>query len=351
MKKNFKIAVVICLAFSFFGKAQQQSLYTNYLLNSYAYNPAVVGSKPYAQANINYRNQWVGFDGSPKTYLLSLHGPLKKAKNVAVGGMIVSDKTGLISTNTGYVTFAYNVKVTKKTRLSFGLSGGIKQYTVRLYDVNAYDKGDDYLTGNTLNANVLDANAGIYFYGERFFFGLSDMNMLNNKIRWKNPTGRLTPHYYSVIGYNFKLSKDFALQPSVLLKYNDPTPAQLEYTMKLSFKDMVWIGGNYRSDDAVSFMMGVTVIKKLNIAYAYDYSLSTIKKYNQGSHEISLNYNFIKKKVVNVDEEQFKIKDNSIKQSLKNKKTTPTELKTEEVSPEKKEENKTPENTSEPKKD
>ncbi len=351
MKKNFKIAIVICFAFSFFGKAQQQSLYTNYLLNSYAYNPAVVGSKPYAQANINYRNQWVGFDGSPKTYLLSLHGPLKKAKNVAVGGMIVSDKTGLISTNTGYVTFAYNVKVTKKTRLSFGLSGGIKQYTVRLYDVNAYDKGDDYLTGNTLNANVLDANAGIYFYGERFFFGLSDMNMLNNKIRWKNPTGRLTPHYYSVIGYNIKLSKDFALQPSILLKYNEPTPMQLEYTMKLSFKDMVWIGGNYRNDDAVSFMMGVTVIKKLNIAYAYDYSLSTIKKYNQGSHEISLNYNFIKKKVVNVDEEQFKIKDNSIKQSLKNKKTTPTELKTEEVSPEKKEENKTPETNSEPKKD
>jgi type IX secretion system PorP/SprF family membrane protein len=342
MKLIFKIAIIVCLAFSFSGKAQQQSLYTNYLLNNYAYNPAVVGAQPYLQANLYYRNQWVGFEGAPKTYLMSLYGPLKKAKNVALGGMVVSDRAGLITTNTGYLTFAYHVKVNKKTRLGFGLSGGMKQYTVRLYDVKAYDEGDQYLQGSsTLNANMFDANGGIYLHGERFFLGLSSMNMLNNKITWKNPTGRLTPHYYAVIGYNFKLNKDFALQPSVLLKYNEPAPTQLEYTLKFSFKDMVWIGGNYRDNDAIGMMMGVTIIKKLNIAYAYDYSLTSIKKYNQGSHEICLNYNFIKKNVVNVDEEQFKIKDNSIKQSLKNKKKD-TDEKPEETNPENKQEN-TPE--------
>jgi len=278
-----------------------------------------------------------------------MYGPLKKVKNVALGGMIVADKTGLISTNTGYLTFAYHVKINKKTRLGFGLSAGMKQYTVRLYDVKAYDKGDDYLTGSSLNANVLDANGGIYLHGERFFLGISSMNMLNNKITWKNPTGRLTPHYYSVIGYNFKLNKDLALQPSILVKYNEPVPVQLEYTMKLTIKDMIWFGVNYRDKDAIGFMAGITVIKKLNIAYAYDYSLTSIRKYNQGGHEICLNYNFIKKKVVNMDEEQFKIKDNSIKQSLKNKKTT--QKKPDEVNPDNKPENKSPENNAEPKKD
>ncbi len=356
MKTSFKISVLIVMAFSFLGRAQQQSLYTNYLLNSYAYNPAVAGAQPYTQANMSYRNQWSGFDGAPKTYLMSLYGPMKKAKNVALGGMIISDKTGLISTNTGYLTFAYHLKINKKTKLGFALSGGMKQYTVRLYDVKAYDKGDEYLAGSsTLNANVFDANAGLYLHGERFFFGLSSMNMLNNKITWKNPTGRLVPHYYGVIGYNIKLSKDFSLQPSILCKYNNKTlfgkyrvslPVQIDYSLKLSFKNMVWIGGNYRTDDAASFMLGVTVIKKLNIAYAFDYSVSAIKKYNQGSHEICLNYNFIKKKVVNVDEDEFKIKDNSIKQSLKNKKPATEEKKPEGTNPE----NKTPDNNSEPKK-
>ncbi len=359
MKNNFKIVVLIAFAFSLTGRAQQQSLYTNYLLNDYAYNPAVVGAKPYLQANMYYRDQWVGFEGAPKTYLMSLYGPLKKVKNVALGGMVISDKTGLITTNTGYLTFAYHLKVTKKTKLGFGLSGGMKQYTVRLYDVKAYDKGDEYLQGSsTYNANVFDANAGLYFYSERFFLGLSSMNMLNNKIDRSHPEGKLVSHFYATIGYNIKLSKDFAFQPSILCKYNNrdlfgkyrvSLPAQLEYTGKFSYKNMVWIGGNYRTDDAVSFMMGVTVIKKLNIAYAYDYSLSTIKRYNQGGHEICLQYNFIKKKVVNKDEEDFKAKDNSIKQSLKNKKPG-TEQKPAEGNPGNKQENKTPDTNSEPKK-
>lgn len=342
MKGMKKIALLIGLGASALLSGQQQSLYTNYLLNNYAYNPAVAGARPYTQANIYYRNQWVGFEDAPKTYLISLYGPLKKAKGVALGGMVISDKAGLITTNTGYLTFAYHVKVSKKLKFGMGLSGGLKQYTVRLYDVRAYDKGDQYLEGSsTLNANVFDANAGLYLYGERFFLGLSSMNMLNNKITWKDPTGKLVPHYYAVMGYNIKLNKDFALQPSVMYKYL-PIPknvglgkraeiGQLDYTLKLSYKNMVWIGGNYRTDDAVSCMVGVTVIKKLNIAYSYDYSLSAIKKYNVGSHEICLNYNFIKKKVVSAEDEELKIQDNSIKQSLKNKKPESGQKKPEET--------------------
>ena len=332
MKKNFKIAIAaVFAAISFSLLSQQQTLSTNYLFNNYAYNPAVIGSKPYLQANMSYRDQWTGFEGAPRTYMLALYGPLKKAKNIGLGGTIISDQTGLIGSTSGYLSFAYHVKMNKKVRLGFGLSAGVKQYRVKLYDVKAYDEGDTYLTGTTLNANVFDSNAGIYLYGERFFLGISSLNMLNNKITWKNAAGRLVPHYYAVTGYNFKLGKDFAVQPSVMYKYTDPVPYQLEYSLKLTYKDMIWIGGNYRDKDGVAALFGVTVIKKLNIAYAYDYSLTSIKRYNQGSHEICLNYSFIKKKPpVNPDEDEFNIKDNSVKQSIKTRKTAPEEKKPEE---------------------
>lgn len=332
---------VLFLAGVFSLKAQQQTLFTNYLLNAYAYNSGVVGSQPYMQANIYYRNQWTGFEGAPKTYLVSLYGPMKKLKNSAVGGMIMADKTGLISANTGYLTFAYHVKLNKKTKLGLGVSAGLKQYRVRLYDVRAYDQGDELLTGNILTSNTLDANAGLYLHGQNFFLGLSSLNMLNNKIRWKNPQGRLTPHYYSVIGYNYKFKKDYAIQPSILFKYNSPVPVQMEYSLKFTYKDWMWLGGSYREKDAFSLLVGVTLIKKLNVAYAYDFSLSTIKKYQQGSHEISLNYNFIKKKALNsADEEEFKIIDNSVKQNLQNKKPVNGERKKDETqaAPPKKEE-------------
>ena len=69
---------------------QQLPINTNYVLNNYAYNPAVAGSKPHAVASLNYRNQWVGFDDAPKTYMLSLHSPIGKQKKVAIGTLIVS---------------------------------------------------------------------------------------------------------------------------------------------------------------------------------------------------------------------------------------------------------------------
>lgn len=333
MKKpiNYIVAMLLFVGASSL-LAQQQSLYTNYLLNSYAYNAGVVGSQSYMQANMFYRNQWTGFEGAPKTYLISMYGPMKKMKNAGLGGMIMADKTGLISTNTGYLTFAYHVKINKKTKLGLGISAGLKQYKVRLYDVRAYDQGDELLTGNLLTANSIDANAGLYLHGPNLFVGLSSMNMLNNKIRWKNPQGRLSPHYYGVIGYNYVIKKDYAIQPSVLVKFTDPVPVQMEYSLKFTYKDWIWLGGTYREKDAFGTMVGVTLIKKINVAYSYDFSLSTIKKYQQGSHEICLSYYFIKKKSINAsDEEEFKVIDNSVKQNLKNKKADGTERKKDET--------------------
>ncbi len=342
MKPFFKILFfvsIICCCVK--TNAQQLPLYTNYLLNGYAYNPALAGVKPYLQANISYRSQWVGFEGAPTTAVLSLCGPVKKIKNAGIGALLMSDNSGLLNATSGYLSFAYQVKLTKKMKLGVGLSAGIKQFRVQLYDVRAYDAGDELLTGNILTANVFDANAGIYMYNDNFFMGISSLQMFNNKITWKNPIGSVTPHYYLVAGYNIHLKKnnnDFVIQPSILIKYNSPTPVQPEYNLKLIVKEMFWAGFSYRTNDAVAALFGVTLIKKLNIAYSYDFSISTIRKYNQGSHEIMLNYNFIKKKRTDADEEEFKIIDNSMHQSIKNKKPKPVETKEGETKPEVKDE-------------
>ncbi|MBK8366133.1 MAG: type IX secretion system membrane protein PorP/SprF [Bacteroidetes bacterium] len=83
MKKNLYISLFLLsmIVFSKYSIAQQLPIYTNYILNPYAYNPAVAGSKPNAVMNLNYRNQWVGFQDAPKTYMISLHSPIGKQKS------------------------------------------------------------------------------------------------------------------------------------------------------------------------------------------------------------------------------------------------------------------------------
>ncbi|MGZ3861929.1 MAG: PorP/SprF family type IX secretion system membrane protein [Bacteroidia bacterium] len=300
--------------------SQQLPLFTNYLFNAYAFNPAVVGSNPYIQANLNYRNQWTGFDGAPKTYMASIYGPFRKSTKVAMGGMIMSDVAGLFQRTAGYFTYAYHVKLNDKWKLGMALSAGVAQYRVKLYDVRAYDKDDELLTGNVISKMAFDANAGLYVYRNNFFAGLSGYQVADNKINFAHSGSRQVPHMYLMTGYTYKVNKKFDLQPSVLLKYASPS-VQPEISLKAIYRQQLWMGLSYRMNDAYSFMLGVVCKERINIAYAYDLPFSGIRKYTSGSHEIMFTYAFKKtKKQQDLEEEEFNTIDNGFKSNLRNKK-------------------------------
>lgn len=312
--------LILCLCGSA-ALAQQMPLFTNYVLNPYAFNPAVVGSNNFIQANMNYRNQWTGFDGAPKTYMASLYGPFRKSDKVGLGGMISTDVTGLLQRTGGYFTYAYHIKLNDNFKLGMGLSAGAMQYRVRLYDAKLYDKDDEILTGSLLSKIVFDMNAGLYLYGKGLFAGISGYHAANNVISFTGSSSRLTPHVYGIAGYTFKLNKKVELQPSTLIKYNAPVGLQPEFSLRGIFMKQFWVGASYRTSDAYSIMLGAVCLERITIGYAYDMSVSNIRKYNSGSHELQLTYSFIKtKKQRDADQEEFNTIDNSFKSNLKNKK-------------------------------
>ncbi len=320
MKRNYKIFILVISIFLLnkIGVAQQLPLTTNYLLNNYAYNPAVAGSKPYAVINLNYRNQWVGFQDAPKNYGASIHSAFGKGKKTAVGALISSDNTGLLSRTSGYLTFAYHVKLNKTYKLGLGVSFGMVQYRIKLYDAKVADSGDDLLTGNLLSNNVFDSNGGLYFYSDKLFIGVSGYQYLGNKITWKDSQSNLNPHMYATAGYTFKVSKKVSLQPSALIKFSKPTPSQPEFSLRGFYKNLFWIGGSYRMNESASVLAGVTIKEKLTIGYSYDIPTTKIRTYTSGSHEIVLTFQFIKtKKKLDADEQELNDIDNSIKSKLK----------------------------------
>ncbi|MBC7864101.1 MAG: type IX secretion system membrane protein PorP/SprF, partial [Bacteroidia bacterium] len=96
MKKIHKvfIAFVFILAMQQ-GSSQQLGIYTNYLLNEFYYNPAVAGARDVYVANLNYRNQWVGFNEAPRTYMASIYGSYKNKRKIGLGANVVGDRSGL----------------------------------------------------------------------------------------------------------------------------------------------------------------------------------------------------------------------------------------------------------------
>ncbi len=342
------------LGFGHFN-AQQQTLYTNYLLNPYLYNPAYAGAVEGSQASIGYRNQWTGFDGSPKTYMANGFGNLKKRPKMAIGGLVMTERIGLLQRTTFYGTYTYILKINKKATINFGLGIGGVQHKVRVYDARPYDKDDNFMGSDVLNALAFDANAGFYFYTKNFFLGFSDQQMPNAKIHWDNTNGKNTNHFYATTGYNFVLDskRDWIIQPSILARTNSPAPYQLEFMAKVLYQEMIWLGLSYRQNSSASFLLGCKINKEIVFGYSYDYTLTDLRNYSSGSHELVLSYLIpLKKKksksemINDADEEELNKIDNSVKTNLRNKKKKEQEQKSddkpeEKVNPQATEENKT----------
>lgn len=338
MKIKKHITVVLLLVLSL-AKGQQQTLYTNYLMNQYIYNPAYAGVEDGTQFNLGYRNQWLGFDGGPKSYILSGYGKLKKKPNMAVGGILMTEKLGLLQRTSFYGTYSYHLKINKKAAINFGLGVGGIQHKVRVYDARPYDKDDNFLGSDVLRALAFDANAGFYFYTKNFFLGFSDQQMPSSKIHWDKSIGKNTNTFYSYAGYNFHVNKEWVIQPSVLVRSSSPAPYQFEGNAKVIYDEMFWIGLSYRQKSSSSIMFGCLLKKQFTFAYAYDFTTTSLNKYSSGTHEIVLSYliPFKKKKTKSelekdADEEELNKIDNSLKTNLKAKKKKENEKEAEKPS-------------------
>ena len=123
------------------AQAQYTPILSQYMFNGVALNPALTGSEESFSIIGSVRGQWVGFDGAPRTQVLTAHAPLLN-KNSAFGAQLFSDQIG-ITRNTGiYGMYSYKIML-DKSKISLGISGGlnfIKSYYSRLEVVDQNDQ-------------------------------------------------------------------------------------------------------------------------------------------------------------------------------------------------------------------
>ena len=66
-----KVIFVFIVILPFISTGQQLPLYSQYMLNDFAINPALAGSKSYSPIRLNVRNQWAGLGVSaPLVFML-----------------------------------------------------------------------------------------------------------------------------------------------------------------------------------------------------------------------------------------------------------------------------------------
>jgi type IX secretion system PorP/SprF family membrane protein len=291
MKKNI-ILLMFCLTMAITSRAQQQPLSTLFMTNPFALNPALAGTNNYFQVMSANRFQWVGFTDAPITNSLSVYGPMVKYP-MGWGGTLSYDVAGPVSIGTIHGAYAYHYNINEDMKISMGLNVGVMQYKIDFAKIDM--EYDDPTMNAKENYYLPDANLGLYFYSSTYHAGLVVTHLLNNKINiGTDPTGdsKLKSHFYLTGGYKYYINREWAVEPSLVLKKVAPAPFQLDINARVWYKNLLWGGLSYRTQEALSVMLGYTWDRKIYIGYSYDIVLNPLGAHNFGSHEIMLGYRF-----------------------------------------------------------
>ena len=96
MKSNFTRYFLFLLTIGFFYhpcQGQQQIMFTQYMFNGLALNPAYAGSDETLNLTILAREQWLGFEGGPSNQVFSGHMPVGQQKKVGIGLLAEREKS------------------------------------------------------------------------------------------------------------------------------------------------------------------------------------------------------------------------------------------------------------------
>lgn len=290
-----KILCIFITAFSVMNAfAQQDPQYSQYMFNQLAINPAYAGSKEALSTAAFIRSQWTGLKGAPNTETLTIHGPLKK-KKVGLGVAVIADQIGPKKSTGLMGSYAYRLPI-KNGKFAFGLRVGVYNFSYNWSKISYRDSADVYNTKNTTSKIVPTADAGIYYYTNTLYVGLSATHLYNGKLTSvSSATGddaRFSPHYFFTFGKAWALSENLVFNPSIMVKYAENSPVTGDLNLSFMINQKIWLGASARGGYGFVAYAQFMVTDKFKLGYAFDFGINRIGRAGGGTHEIMLGYDF-----------------------------------------------------------
>jgi len=275
-------------------QAQRVPQFTQYMYNTISINPAYVEDKGGMTVMALHRNQWLGIESSPKSYMLTLNSELKKDK-MNGGISILHDNFGAGKDTYVNLDYSYRIYLSRSNTISFGLKAGILNRDNDFSNLTIYQQNDPSFQNDFASVIKPSFGLGVYYNSYDFYVGLSALNALENyQINTNSPIksdSQITS--YLIAGYVFERSENFKLKPATLIKYVAGSPLQIDLSLNSLINDQIVAGLAYRYNSALSGIVGFHLNEKILMGLSYDrdvYDLGKIKG-NIGSFELFLKFN------------------------------------------------------------
>jgi len=304
MKRYFKIIQLLLIGVSVV-EAQQDALFTQFMYNKMNLNPGYAGNDDVLCITGIVRDQWTGFDGSPKTQSLSVNFP--RLGKVGIGLNLSRNTIGVSEKMTFEGIYAYRFPVSTG-ELSMGMSFSGRFYKEDFADpslriINPFSE-DVAIDQGIYQTTVFNVGFGVYYSSNRFFIGASVPRLIRADIDIKVGLVKSyeVRHLYFMTGGAMDISNDLVLMPQLLIRWAENSPYDMDMNLGLLFHDKFYMALTARTGGAfddwfesLDFIMGFHLNNNLFLAAAYDVTLSPLRNYESGSLEVLMQYCFGKK--------------------------------------------------------
>lgn len=287
-------------------KAQQDPQYTQYMYNMNVINPAYAGTKEHLTFGLLYRKQWMNIEDAPTSFTFYGEGP--SGKNVGLGLSIISDRIGPITEQNVYGDFAYKLKLSENSNLSFGIKAGATFQKVNFSEiVPTLPDPSEGIFGKNSNDVTPNIGTGVFYYTDKYYVSFSIPNLINAAhLDYDGKKyGSDVSHYFLTAGYVFDLNPNLKFKPSFLLKSAFKVPASLDVSANFLYQEKIEFGATYRLQDSFGVLVNFNVTPDLRIGYAYDHIVSDLSISTSSSHEIIILYDFLPVKKVSLSPRFF----------------------------------------------
>ncbi len=289
MDRLRQLVVLLLLTISTVCVAQQDPLYTQYVYNPAAINPAYIGTHNILSINTTHRKYQVGIPGTPFTNTITAHSTLFNDK-MAAGLLVMNDIIGVNTNTEAQFMYSYKIPVSGENKLSLGLQGGLINYSYNYNKLDLRDANDASFQEAGRGSTQPNFGAGIFYNTEKLFIGVSVPRILNVEFDdGVNTPSKYKPHYYLYGGYVIDLNYQLKLRLSTLVRYVDGALPAVDLNGSVLINEMIWLGASLRNLNTAALMAQFQLSDVIKIGYAFDIPINSQITQSFGSHEITLN--------------------------------------------------------------
>jgi len=296
VKRSQLLLVVLCCSLMSFG--QQLEHYTQYQYNQFLINPALTGYKKCIDIKSGYRFQWIGIDGAPRSGFVNVSSPIKLGKRsrspnavkYGIGAQIKTDALGPWKKTETHVTFGAKFTLSRYTKLSYGISAGMKQIGFNSGSVTT--TVPDPAVFNAQRSLIFpDAQVGIWLTTKKAYYGASIHNLFGNAIRNVGDDNSFQRHYYFTAGQKFKVDNGWYFIPSVMVMKTKRVPFDGHLSFIFDYENTFALGIGLRRTDAITAQIRFKLFDFISIGYSFDYIISKLQNRSWQTQEITMGYN------------------------------------------------------------